>query len=100
MKKFVHEHDLRNRPHDLLWLFKVYSIPSGMFACQVWDGPTYTQEGCVEFEEAPFLHQRIRPFRPAFRLLRFLKGYPQGSPFQDTLCHCEAQSINVSSRAT
>eukprot|EP00983_Pelagomonas_calceolata_P092234 1157640-Pelagomonas_calceolata.AAC.16 len=36
MKKFVHHHALRNRPHALLWLSKVYGIPAGMYACQVW----------------------------------------------------------------
>eukprot|EP00983_Pelagomonas_calceolata_P130144 1161664-Pelagomonas_calceolata.AAC.9 len=35
-EKFVHEFDLRNRPHALLWLSKVYGIPAGMYACQVW----------------------------------------------------------------
>eukprot|EP00983_Pelagomonas_calceolata_P037875 1136559-Pelagomonas_calceolata.AAC.2 len=30
IKKFVHEHDLRNRPHTLLWLSKVYGNLAGM----------------------------------------------------------------------
>eukprot|EP00983_Pelagomonas_calceolata_P034492 1081169-Pelagomonas_calceolata.AAC.1 len=44
IKEFVHEHDLRNRPHALIWLFKVYGIPAGMHACQVW-GTEYLREG-------------------------------------------------------
>eukprot|EP00983_Pelagomonas_calceolata_P025339 794825-Pelagomonas_calceolata.AAC.1 len=36
IKEFVHEHDLRNRPHALIWLSKVYGIPAGKYACQVW----------------------------------------------------------------
>eukprot|EP00983_Pelagomonas_calceolata_P107938 1159400-Pelagomonas_calceolata.AAC.1 len=44
IKKFVHEHDLRNRPRALLWLSKVYGIPAGRYACQVWD-TEYLQEG-------------------------------------------------------
>eukprot|EP00983_Pelagomonas_calceolata_P046717 1140311-Pelagomonas_calceolata.AAC.2 len=35
-KEFVREHDLRNRPHALIWLSKVYGNPAGMCACQVW----------------------------------------------------------------
>eukprot|EP00983_Pelagomonas_calceolata_P081056 1155409-Pelagomonas_calceolata.AAC.1 len=34
IKEFVYELDLRNRPHDLIWLSKVYGIPAGMYACQ------------------------------------------------------------------
>eukprot|EP00983_Pelagomonas_calceolata_P036115 1129575-Pelagomonas_calceolata.AAC.1 len=43
--KFVHEHDLRNRSHALIWLSKVYGIAAGMNACQVW-GTDYLREGC------------------------------------------------------
>eukprot|EP00983_Pelagomonas_calceolata_P034732 1088071-Pelagomonas_calceolata.AAC.1 len=43
MKKFVHEHGLRNRPHTQLWLSKVYGIPAGMYPCQVW-GTEYLRE--------------------------------------------------------
>eukprot|EP00983_Pelagomonas_calceolata_P017695 556366-Pelagomonas_calceolata.AAC.1 len=43
-KEFVHEHDLRNRAHALIWLSKVYGIPAGLYACQVW-GIEYLQEG-------------------------------------------------------
>eukprot|EP00983_Pelagomonas_calceolata_P009238 298513-Pelagomonas_calceolata.AAC.1 len=34
IKEFVHEHDLRNRPHALLWLSKMFGILAGMYACQ------------------------------------------------------------------
>eukprot|EP00983_Pelagomonas_calceolata_P083847 1156242-Pelagomonas_calceolata.AAC.2 len=44
IKEFVHEHDLRNRPHALIWLSKVYGISAGMYACQVW-GTEYLREG-------------------------------------------------------
>eukprot|EP00983_Pelagomonas_calceolata_P083668 1156208-Pelagomonas_calceolata.AAC.6 len=37
IKKSVHEHGSKNRPHTLLWLSKVYSILAGMYACQVWE---------------------------------------------------------------
>eukprot|EP00983_Pelagomonas_calceolata_P023247 732708-Pelagomonas_calceolata.AAC.1 len=43
IKEFVHEHDLRNRPHALIWLAKVYGIPAEMYACQVW-GTEYLRE--------------------------------------------------------
>ena len=41
---FIKEHGLRNRPHALLWLSKVYGIPAGMYACQIW-GTEYLREG-------------------------------------------------------
>uniref|UniRef100_A0A7S3VU70 Reverse transcriptase zinc-binding domain-containing protein n=1 Tax=Dunaliella tertiolecta TaxID=3047 RepID=A0A7S3VU70_DUNTE len=44
IKEFAHEHDLKNRPHALIWLSKVYGIPAGMYACQVW-GTEYLREG-------------------------------------------------------
>eukprot|EP00983_Pelagomonas_calceolata_P028975 908532-Pelagomonas_calceolata.AAC.1 len=44
IKEFVHEHDVRNRPHALIWLSKVYGVPAGMYACQVW-GTDYLREG-------------------------------------------------------
>eukprot|EP00983_Pelagomonas_calceolata_P018498 580150-Pelagomonas_calceolata.AAC.1 len=43
IKEFVHEHDLSNRPHALIWPSKVYGIPAGMYACQVW-GKEYLRE--------------------------------------------------------
>eukprot|EP00983_Pelagomonas_calceolata_P073428 1152120-Pelagomonas_calceolata.AAC.5 len=43
-KVFVHEHDLRNRPHALIWLSMVYGIPAGTYACQMW-GTEYLREG-------------------------------------------------------
>eukprot|EP00983_Pelagomonas_calceolata_P007513 244932-Pelagomonas_calceolata.AAC.1 len=36
IEEFVHEHDLRNRPHALIWLSEVYGILAGMYACQMW----------------------------------------------------------------
>eukprot|EP00983_Pelagomonas_calceolata_P080017 1154956-Pelagomonas_calceolata.AAC.1 len=47
IKEFGHEHDLRNMPHALIWLSKVYGIPAGMYACQVW-GTRHLQEGSVK----------------------------------------------------
>lgn len=44
IRKFVDSHGLRNRPHALLWLSKVYGIPAGMYASQVW-GTEYLREG-------------------------------------------------------
>eukprot|EP00983_Pelagomonas_calceolata_P072919 1151925-Pelagomonas_calceolata.AAC.2 len=43
VKEFMHENDLRNRPHALIWLSKVYGIPTGMYACIVW-GTKYLRE--------------------------------------------------------
>eukprot|EP00983_Pelagomonas_calceolata_P035588 1114256-Pelagomonas_calceolata.AAC.1 len=48
IKKYVHECGLRNRPHDLPWVCKVFSIPFGMYACQV-RGTEYLTEG-IEFK--------------------------------------------------
>ena len=45
---FVREHDLQDRPHALLWLSKVYGIPAGMYASQIW-GTQYLCEG-AEFK--------------------------------------------------
>eukprot|EP00983_Pelagomonas_calceolata_P035803 1120415-Pelagomonas_calceolata.AAC.1 len=44
IKELVHEHDIRNRPHALILLSKVYGILAGMYACQVW-GAEYLREG-------------------------------------------------------
>eukprot|EP00983_Pelagomonas_calceolata_P020181 636804-Pelagomonas_calceolata.AAC.1 len=44
IKEFVHEHDLRNKAHALIWLSNVYGILAGMYACQVW-GTEYLREG-------------------------------------------------------
>ena len=41
---FAKDHDLKNRPHAMLWLSKVYGIPAGMYASQVW-GTEYLSEG-------------------------------------------------------
>eukprot|EP00983_Pelagomonas_calceolata_P011414 367824-Pelagomonas_calceolata.AAC.1 len=43
-KQVVHEHVLRNRPHALIWLSKVYGILAEMYACQVW-GTEYLRGG-------------------------------------------------------
>ena len=37
-------HDLKSRPHAMLWFSKVYGIPAGMYASQVW-GTVYLSEG-------------------------------------------------------
>eukprot|EP00983_Pelagomonas_calceolata_P042968 1138722-Pelagomonas_calceolata.AAC.1 len=34
IKEYMHEHDLRNRPHALIWLSKVYGNPAGMYTCK------------------------------------------------------------------
>jgi hypothetical protein len=44
IKDFVKELGLSGRPHALLWLSKVYGIPAGMYACQIW-GSKYLCEG-------------------------------------------------------
>eukprot|EP00983_Pelagomonas_calceolata_P003989 129843-Pelagomonas_calceolata.AAC.1 len=44
IKKLVHEHDLRKRPHALLWISEVFGIPDGLYACRVW-GTEYLREG-------------------------------------------------------
>ena len=35
ISEFAKSHDLKSRPHAMLWLFKVYGIPAGMYASQV-----------------------------------------------------------------
>ena len=40
----VTSHKLKSRPHAMLWLSKVYGIPAGMYASQVW-GTVYLSEG-------------------------------------------------------
>ena len=37
-------HELKSRPHAVLWLSKVYGIPAGMYVSQVW-GTVYLSEG-------------------------------------------------------
>ena len=42
--EFAKSYDLKSRPHAMLWLSKVYGIPAGMYASQVW-GTEYLSEG-------------------------------------------------------
>ena len=42
--EFAKSHDLKSRPHAMLWLSKVYGIPAGVYASQVW-GTVYLSEG-------------------------------------------------------
>ena len=44
ISEFAKNHELKSRPHALLWLSKVYGIPAGMYASQVW-GTVYLSEG-------------------------------------------------------
>ena len=45
ISEFAKSHELKSRPHHaMLWLFKVYGIPAGMYASQVW-GTVYLSEG-------------------------------------------------------
>jgi len=44
ISEFAKSHDLKSRPHAMLWLSKVYGIPAGMYASQVW-GTVYLSEG-------------------------------------------------------
>ena len=44
ISEFAKSHDLKSRPHAMLWLSKVYGIPAGMCASQVW-GTVYLSEG-------------------------------------------------------
>jgi len=44
ISEFAKSHDIKSRPHAMLWLSKVYSIPAGMYASQVW-GTVYLSEG-------------------------------------------------------
>jgi hypothetical protein len=41
---FAKSHDLKSRPHAMLWFSKVYGILAGMYASQVW-GTVYLSEG-------------------------------------------------------
>eukprot|EP00983_Pelagomonas_calceolata_P018009 564564-Pelagomonas_calceolata.AAC.1 len=61
VKKFVHEHDLRNRLHTMLWLSKVYGIPAGMYACQVW-GAECLREGSEFKSQLQKMHLCSRHF--------------------------------------
>ena len=36
ISEFAMSHDFKSRPHAMLWLSKVYGIPAGMYASQVW----------------------------------------------------------------
>jgi len=44
ISEFAKSYDLKSRPHAMLWLSKVYGIPAGMYASQVW-GTVYRSEG-------------------------------------------------------
>ena len=44
ISEFAKSYDLKSRPHAMLWLSKVYGIPAGMYASQVW-GTVYLSEG-------------------------------------------------------
>jgi len=46
--KLAFAHGLGSRPHALIWLSKVYAIPAGMYACQIW-GTKYLKED-AEFD--------------------------------------------------
>eukprot|EP00983_Pelagomonas_calceolata_P032857 1028985-Pelagomonas_calceolata.AAC.1 len=59
-KKFVHEHDLKNRPRTLLWLSKVYGILAGTYAYRLW-GTEIFQEGSefkIQFQKRPLCSLR------------------------------------------
>ena len=34
ISEFSKSHDLKSRPHAMLWLSKVYGIPAGMYVCE------------------------------------------------------------------
>ena len=34
--EFAKSHELKSRPHAMLWLSKLYGFPAGMYASQVW----------------------------------------------------------------
>jgi hypothetical protein len=44
ISEFAKSHELKSRPHAMLWLSKVYGICAGMHASQVW-GTVYLSEG-------------------------------------------------------
>ena len=44
ISEFDKSHEVKSRPHAMLWLSKVYGIPAGMYASQVW-GTVYLSEG-------------------------------------------------------
>jgi len=44
ISEFAKSHDLKSRPHAMLWLSKVCGIPAGMYASQV-RGTGYLSEG-------------------------------------------------------
>ena len=44
ISKFAKSHDLKSRPHAMLWLSKVYGILAGMYASHVW-GTVYQSDG-------------------------------------------------------
>jgi len=43
MKQFIRKHDLTDRLHIYMWLLKMYAIPAGMYASQVWAHPFLRQ---------------------------------------------------------
>jgi hypothetical protein len=44
ISEFAKSHNLKSRPHAMLWFSKVYGIPAGMYVSQVW-GTVYLSEG-------------------------------------------------------
>ena len=44
VRQFVRENFLTNRPYVSLWLGKIYVVPAGMYAGQVW-GTEYIKQG-------------------------------------------------------
>ena len=43
ISEFAKSHDLKSRPHAMLWLSKVYGIFAGMSASQVWAGHSVSE---------------------------------------------------------
>jgi GH35 family endo-1,4-beta-xylanase len=43
ISEFAKSHELKRRPHAMLWLSKVYGIPAGMYASQVCVGHSVSE---------------------------------------------------------
>eukprot|EP00983_Pelagomonas_calceolata_P079911 1154905-Pelagomonas_calceolata.AAC.4 len=58
IRQFVRKHALGDRPHVPLWLGKIYLVPAGMYASQVW-GTEYVKEGQEFSSELQVRHMSL-----------------------------------------
>ena len=76
IRSFAHNHQIHNRLHAYIWLFKTYVVPAGMYASQLWATP-YLQQGtemqnCIQKWLLRFLRSilGVRTSTPSWSVLR------------------------------